>query len=274
MSTQHDGHTSNGSAAIASPMGSEVSSEAERVLGPALDPAKLPRHVAIIMDGNGRWAVGRGLPRILGHRAGADAVRRITEGACELGIQALTLYAFSWENWSRPSEEIRELMGLLEEFILSELRTLKLQHVRLRAIGRLDELPAGVLAKLRRVMDDTASEDRMTLTLALSYGGRQELLDATRRIARRVRDGQLAPEQIDEATISRHLYAPDLPDPDLVIRTSGEQRLSNFLLWESSYSELYMTPTLWPDFTKDDLVRAIADYQQRDRRFGRTHNRE
>jgi undecaprenyl diphosphate synthase len=235
-----------------------------------LDPSRVPRHVAIIMDGNGRWAVGRGLPRILGHRAGADAVRRITEAACEMGIGALTLYAFSWENWSRPSDEIRDLMGLLHEFILRELRTLRQQRIRLRAIGRLELLPANVLDELRHVAADTASHDRMTLTLALSYGARQELVDAMRSIGREIEAGRLRADQLDEALIARHLYAPDLPDPDLVIRTSGEQRLSNFLLWQASYAELYMTPTLWPDFCRDDLVAAVVAYQQRQRRFGRT----
>jgi undecaprenyl diphosphate synthase len=230
----------------------------------------LPAHVAIIMDGNGRWAVSRGLPRILGHRAGAEAVRRVTEASRALGIRTLTLYAFSWENWSRPGDEVRELMGLLHEFILRELPTLQAQQIRLRAIGRLEQLPQPVREELQRVARATAGNDRMTLTLALSYGGRQELVDAMRAIGRAIAAGRLAPEQIDEALIGAHLYAPDLPDPDLVIRTSGEQRLSNFLLWEASYAELYMTPTLWPDFGRDELLDAIRVYQQRERRFGRT----
>jgi undecaprenyl diphosphate synthase len=233
------------------------------------NPKQLPRHIAIIMDGNGRWATARGLPRILGHRAGAEAVRRISEGCCEIGIQALTLYAFSWENWSRPSEEIRELMELLDEFILGEIRALQANQIRLRAIGRLDQLPANVLKHLREVMDATAAFSRMTLTLALSYGGRQEIVDAARRLAALVARGALAPEQIDESLFARQLYQPDMPDPDLLIRTSGEQRLSNFLLWQLSYCELYVTPRLWPDFSKDDLQDAILAYQQRDRRFGR-----
>ena len=236
-----------------------------------VDSNKLPKHVAIIMDGNGRWATGRGLPRILGHRAGAEAVRRIC-GACgDLGIKALTLYAFSWENWSRPSSEIRDLMELLDEFIAQELASLRRNRIRLRAIGRLAELPQGVLTRLRDVMEQTASLDRMTLTLALSYGGRQEIVDAARRIAELVNEGRLAPAQIDEQLFARHLYAPDLPDPDLLIRTSGEQRVSNFLLWQLSYCELYVTPTLWPDFTAEHLHDAILAYQQRERRFGKTH---
>ena len=229
---------------------------------------KLPRHIAIIMDGNGRWAVARGLPRILGHRAGAATVREITETCCELGIEVLTLYAFSWENWSRPGDEIHELMTLLTEFLAQELPTLHRNRIRLRAIGRLEQLPAPVAAHLASVMAQTAAYSRMTLTLALSYGGRQEIVDAARRLATLVREGALAPGQIDEAAFARQLYAPDLPDPDLVIRTSGEQRISNFLLWQASYSEWYVTPTLWPDFAKPELLDAIDAYQKRDRRFG------
>jgi undecaprenyl diphosphate synthase len=229
----------------------------------------LPRHLAIIMDGNGRWATARGLPRVLGHRAGAAAVRRVVESCCELGVKALTLYAFSWENRDRPADEIQELMWLLDEFLRRETPTLISNEVRLRAIGRLDELPANVLARLRLVSGRTAQFQRMTLTLALRYGGRQEIVDAARRLAEQVRRGELEPGQIDEACFAAALYAPDLPDPDLLIRTSGEQRLSNFLLWQSSYTELYVTPKLWPDFSKDDLVEAIAEFERRERRFGR-----
>jgi undecaprenyl diphosphate synthase len=230
---------------------------------------KPPFHVAIIMDGNGRWATARGLPRVLGHRAGAAAVRRVVEACCEAGVGALTLYAFSWENRDRPADEIQELMRLLEEFIRRETPTLHANRVRLRCIGRLEELPAGVLAILRRVEAETAGLDRMTLTLALSYGGRQEIVDAARKLAELARLGRLAPADITEAVFAQQLYAPDLPDPDLLIRTSGEQRLSNFLLWQSSYTELYVTPKLWPDFTKDDLLEALAEYERRERRFGR-----
>ena len=232
-------------------------------------PTELPQHIAIIMDGNGRWATDRGLPRILGHRAGAVAVRRMTQTCCELGVPALTLYAFSWENWSRPDAEIQELMTLLEEFLVRETPTLHKDRVRLRAIGRLSELPAGVLARLNQVMGETARYARMTLTLALSYGGRQEIVDAARRVAQLVQEGRCRPEDIDEALFAQHLYLPDLPDPDLLIRTSGEQRISNFLLWQTSYSELYVTPRCWPDFSRNDLLEAIHAYQQRDRRFGR-----
>ena len=230
---------------------------------------KPPHHIAVIMDGNGRWARARGLPRGLGHRAGAQAVRRIVEACCDVGVKVLTLYAFSWENRDRPPAEIRELMGLLEEFIRREAPTLLANQVRLRTIGRMEELPADVVESLRRVMEQTAHGERMTLTLALGYGGRQEIVDAARRLAERVRRGELRPDQVDEAAFAQQLYAPDLPDPDLLIRTSGEQRLSNFLLWQSSYTELYVTPKLWPDFTKEDLLDAIAEYERRERRFGR-----
>ena len=235
-----------------------------------LQTSKLPRHVAIIMDGNGRWAAAQGLPRVLGHRAGAETVRRIVEAAVGIGIQALTVYAFSSENWDRPADEIRDLMGLLEEFLSLEVPNLRKQGIRLNAIGRLESLPAGPLNSLRRAIHETASGDRMTLTLALSYGGRQEIVDACRRLAEQVRAGHLKPADINEAEFARQLYTSDLPDPDLLIRTSGELRLSNFLLWQCSYTELYITPKLWPAFTKEDLLEALAEYQRRDRRFGRT----
>ena len=233
------------------------------------DAPKYPYHIAIIMDGNGRWAAARGLPRMLGHRAGAATVRRMVEACCELGVKALTLYAFSWENRDRPSDEIHELMGLLDEFIRSEAPSLHENRIRLRAIGRLDALPSGVMGHLRGVSADTALYDRLTLTLALGYGGRQEIVDAARRLAEAVQRGELAADAIDEAAFAARLYAPDLPDPDLIIRTSGEQRLSNFLLWQSSYAELYVTPTLWPDFSKEDLVEAIEEFERRERRFGK-----
>ena len=235
-----------------------------------MDDAQKPlRHIAVIMDGNGRWATARGLPRVMGHRAGAQAVQRVVEACCELGVEVLTLYAFSWENRDRPSDEVQELMALLEEFIRRETPTMLRNGVRLRAIGRLEELPSSVGESLRRAIAQTAHGDRMTLVLALSYGGRQEIVDAARRLAERVQRGELQPAAIDESRFAQHLYAPDLPDPDLLIRTSGEQRLSNFLLWQSSYTELYVTPTLWPDFTKAELVEAMAEYERRERRFGR-----
>jgi undecaprenyl diphosphate synthase len=237
-----------------------------------MDALNVPRHIAIIMDGNGRWATARGLPRVLGHRAGAQAVRRIVEACRELGVGVLTLYAFSWENRDRPREEIEELMSLLDEFIANERPTLLANGIRLRAIGRLGELSDRVIGNLRRTIDETARGGGMTLTLALSYGGRQEIVDAARRLAEQVRRGELQPDQIDEAAVEAALYTAGTPDPDLLIRTSGEQRLSNFLLWQSSYTELYMTPTLWPDFTKADLLEAIAEYERRERRFGRVQS--
>ncbi|HEX9780097.1 MAG TPA: polyprenyl diphosphate synthase [bacterium] len=229
-----------------------------------------PYHVAIIMDGNGRWAAARGLPKVLGHRAGAEAVRGVVEACAELGVRALTLYAFSWENWDRPKTEIRELMELLSEFLLRERAALLEQGIRLRAIGRLEQLPEETQTVLRRVTADTAGMTRMTLTLALSYGGRQEILDAAARLARLVRSGALAPDDITEARFAEQLYTYGLPDPDLLIRTSGERRLSNFLLWQTSYTELYVTPKMWPDFSREDLVDAFADFERRDRRYGRS----
>jgi undecaprenyl diphosphate synthase len=230
--------------------------------------AHLPAHIAIIMDGNGRWAEARRLPRLLGHRAGAEAVRRVVEACRELGIPYLTLYAFSWENWARPAAEITDLMRLLEEFIEKEIPRLQEHGIRVRTIGRLGELPASTQARVRRLVEATAGGSRMTLTLALSYGGRQEIVDAARRLAEEAQAGRLSPERIDEALVAGALYTVGMPDPDLVIRTSGEQRLSNFLLWQSSYAELYVCPKAWPDFTREDLTRAIAEFQRRERRFG------
>ncbi len=231
---------------------------------------KRPRHIAIIMDGNGRWATQQGLPRVLGHRAGVEAVRRMVEVCTEQGIEALTLYAFSCENWERPSDEIHDLMRLLDEFIEVELPMLQKNRIRLRAIGRLEMLPASTLTHLKQAIAQTSRNNGLNLILALSYGARQEIIDACRRIAQSVRDGKLTSEQIDEETIASHLYTAGLPDPDLLIRTSGEQRLSNFLLWQMSYTELYLTHKLWPDFSKADFMEALAEYDRRDRRFGKT----
>jgi len=230
----------------------------------------VPKHIAIIMDGNGRWATARGLPRVFGHKEGAVSVTRVVESCRELGVQALTLYAFSSENWSRPAMEINLLMTLLGEYLRHELPKLKKHGIRLRAIGRLEQIPDRPRRQLKEVMEITKDYQAMTLTLALSYGGRQELVDAFRRLAERVQRGTLRPEAIDEASITQSLYAPDLPDPDLIIRTSGEMRLSNFLLWQSSYAELYVTPTPWPEFSRKDLETAISAYQNRERRFGKT----
>ena len=196
-------------------------------------------------------------------------MRRIVEASCDLGIKTLTLYAFSWENRKRPVEEVHELMGLLDEFVRQEAPTMHSNHIRLRAIGRLEELPQDVTKNLRQVIAETANYSRMTLALALGYGGRQELVDAMRQLAAAAQKGILSPETINESTIREHLYAPDIPDPDLLIRTSGEQRISNFLLWQLSYAEIYVTPKLWPDFSREDLENALADYERRERRFGR-----
>jgi undecaprenyl diphosphate synthase len=229
---------------------------------------KQPVHVAIIMDGNGRWAQQRGMSRINGHRKGAEAVQRIVRACREEGIQWLTLYAFSEENWKRPSKEIQALMGLLSTYLKRELKELLENGIRLRCIGRIDKLPASTRNVLRETMSLTASNTDMQLTLALSYGGRQELADAFRAIAAEVRRGTMDPENITETLISQYLYAPDMPDPDLLIRTSGEQRISNFMLWQIAYTEFYLTPCLWPDFGKEEFLEALAEFRKRKRRFG------
>ena len=220
------------------------------------------------MDGNGRWAKGRGFERVRGHERGTTAVRDTVTECARLGVQALTLYAFSEENWSRPKREIHFLMKLLERFLVAERGTLMDNAVRLVHAGRRQRLPEGVLEKLDETVALTADNQRMTLCLAISYGSRQEITDAVRKIAEKVRAGSLLPKDIDEQTISDHLYRPDLPDPDLLIRTAGELRISNFLLWQISYAELWVTETCWPDFTKEHLHAAFAAYRQRVRRFG------
>ncbi|MDZ4198987.1 MAG: isoprenyl transferase [Kiritimatiellia bacterium] len=228
----------------------------------------VPRHVAIIMDGNGRWARERGLPRLRGHQAGADSVIAALRACKEHGVEFLTLYAFSVENWSRPRQEISGLMSLLRRFLKSREKELHENRVRLRVIGRTEDLPADIRKELRRVSKDTAAYADRQLILALSYGGRAELVDAMKTLAHRVQAGELAPGVIDEKTIAGTLYAPDVPDPDLLIRTSGEIRLSNFLLWQSSYTELYFTDVLWPDFREDQFRAALEAYARRKRRFG------
>jgi len=228
----------------------------------------IPRHVAIIMDGNGRWAKQRGLSRIRGHEAGAESVRAAMRACRDLGVKYLTLYAFSVENWVRPKAEIRGLMTLLRRFLKSDEQELHDHQIRLRIIGRLADLPANVRLELERVMKATRSYDNGNLTLALSYGGRAELADAMRAIAEEVRAGTLDPSSIDEDTVQSHLYEPALPDPDLMIRTSGEIRLSNFLLWQLSYAEFYFTDILWPDFREADFRTAIEEFSRRRRRYG------
>lgn len=227
-----------------------------------------PRHIAIIMDGNGRWAKERGLPRIKGHERGAESVRAVTEACVELGIEFLTVYAFSTENWKRPEAEVTALWALLEHFIEQETPTLMKNNVRLRAIGRLHELPASCQEALRLAIERTAANTATTLILALNYSGRAELVDATRALCAKALRGELQPDAIDTDTISRHLYTHDFPDPDLLIRTSGELRLSNFLLWQLSYTEIHVTQKLWPDFGKQDLRDAIDEFTKRSRRFG------
>jgi len=224
--------------------------------------------VAIIMDGNGRWAKDRGLPRVMGHRAGIKSVRAAVETAREHGIEVLTLYAFSIDNWKRSREEVDMLMRLLGEYLRRELPTLLKHRVGLNVIGRLEGLPSAVQAHLRMVMAKTRPGAKMILNLALNYGGRAEILDAVRQLAVDVKAGRLTPAHIDETVFSRYLYTDGLPDPDLLIRTSGELRVSNFLLWQISYTELYITPTLWPDFGRREFLAAIAEFQRRERRFG------
>ena len=237
---------------------------------PKLDPTALPRHIAIIMDGNGRWAEQQGKPRIMGHRAGVESVQDIVRAARELGIGVLTLYAFSTENWKRPPLEVQALMGLLKSFLESELATMVHNNVSLRCLGQKERIPAEVRKVLERVIQETAGNTGLILNLALSYGGRSEITQAVQAIAQKCQAGTLNPAEIDQSVLEQHLYTAGLPDPDLVIRTGGETRLSNFLLWQASYAELYFTEILWPDFRKKDLLHAILDFQKRQRRFGKT----
>lgn len=229
---------------------------------------RLPRHIAIIMDGNGRWAQLRGLPRVAGHRAGAISVRAVITESARLGIECLTLYSFSSENWKRPPDEVEELMNLYAEYLIDERDMIMQNNVRLRQIGRRDGLPDRVLTELDTTRDMSANNTGMTLCLALNYSARCELVDATRAITRKVHNGELSEDQIDEQCISDHLYTAGLPDPDLLVRTAGERRLSNFMLWQVSYAELYVTSVLWPEFRKENLHQAIFDFARRERRFG------
>jgi undecaprenyl diphosphate synthase len=229
---------------------------------PALDPHKIPQHIAIIMDGNGRWARKRGMPRLFGHRAGLESVRETVRTCKEVGVGTLTLYAFSSENWSRPSLEVRGLMRLLQEFLRKEIDELHENGVQLRAIGRIEALPSAAKKELARAIELTARNRKLVLNLALNYGGRQEIVDACNRAVREHRG------PIDEKSLGACLYTAGSPDPDLLIRTSGEMRISNFLLWQLAYTELYVTDVLWPEFRKPHLYAAIADYQRRHRRFG------
>jgi len=230
----------------------------------------LPRHLAVIMDGNGRWAKQKGMLRAFGHENGTKAVREIVEASAELGIQNLTLYAFSTENWNRPKIEVQTLMNLLVSSLKKEIKTLQDNNIKLLAIGNLSALPKKAHKELLEVIDNTQSNNKMTLVLALSYGSREEILNTVKKIAVKVKNNIISPENIDESVINEHLYTQNLPDVDLLIRTSGEQRISNFLLWQIAYAELYFTETLWPDFNKQNLYEAIIEYQKRERRFGKT----
>jgi undecaprenyl diphosphate synthase len=228
----------------------------------------VPVHIAVTMDGNGRWARSRGLGRTEGHKAAETSIREAVEWCGEKGVRFLTLFAFSTENWTRPRAEVAVIMSLLSSFIRRNLPELQRQRVRVRAAGRIEALPRRALADLRRAMEETAGNDGLTLVLALNYGGRSEILDAVRSIAADAASGRVAPESIDESLFASRLYLPDVPDPDLMIRTSGEQRISNFLLWQSAYSELWFPEVLWPDFRKKHLDEALAVFESRSRRFG------
>ena len=235
-----------------------------------LNPLKLPRHVAIIMDGNGRWAKKRGLTRIVGHRKGIESVRDIVRTSRELGIKWLTLYAFSEENWIRPKYEINALMKLLTRYLKIELKEMLDNGIRLLSIGQTEKLPPEVQGTLWRTIEKTAHNKEMTLILALSYGGRQEIVWAVKNMLKDIEKGILNVKQITEERLSNYLYTSNIPDPDLIIRTSGEYRISNFLLWQIAYTEIFTTPTLWPDFHRERYLEALLDYQKRERRFGST----
>ena len=245
-----------------------MSSNAAGSAEPILDKKKLPRHVAIIMDGNGRWARKRLLNRVNGHERGSETVRDIVRACRELGISILTLYAFSTENWQRPKLEVQALMTLLERFLSSEEKELMENGIRLNAIGEIERLPDRVFRKVQDVMALTRDNEGMLLNLALSYGGRAEIVRMVQSISEEVSDGRMMPADITEETVSSHLYTASIPDPDLLIRTSGEMRISNFLLWQIAYSEIYITNTLWPDFDREEFLKILMDYQRRERRFG------
>jgi undecaprenyl diphosphate synthase len=231
---------------------------------------RLPNHIAIIMDGNGRWAKQKGLVRVIGHENGTKAVRETVEASAELGIKNLTLYAFSTENWNRPKLEVQTLMRLLVKSLKKEIKTLQDNNIKLSAIGCLDDLPKKAFQELSDVIEKTKNNKNMTLTLALSYGSREEIVNVIKELSVKVKNNIISPESIDESIINKHLYTQNLPDVDLLIRTSGEQRISNFLLWQIAYAELYFTDILWPDFKKENLYEALINYQNRERRFGKT----
>jgi undecaprenyl diphosphate synthase len=246
-----------------------IARDREAALLEAVRAQPIPEHVAIIMDGNGRWATGRGLPRIAGHREGVKAARTIVRAADALGLRFLTLYAFSTENWSRPLDEVSMLMNLLERSVHAELPEFMARNARLRVLGQTRRVPVGVRRGIDHVVHETRNNTGLTVLMAFNYGGRDELLDAFRTLARQVQAGELKPEDITEKELSGALYTADVPDPDLLIRTSGEMRISNFLLWQIAYTELLVTPVLWPDFGASDLFQAVAEFQKRTRRFGK-----
>jgi undecaprenyl diphosphate synthase len=243
--------------------------KAPEMLARIRENGAIPRHVAIIMDGNGRWARERNLPRPLGHRSGMKSVREVVEGAIEVGVDVLSLFAFSQENWQRPVTEIQALMSLLEEYIAREADELAAQGVRVRVLGDLARLTPPAAAAAAQLMERTAHNDRLLLNLFISYGSRAEIVRAAQQLAEEVRTGRMAAGDIDEDAMAERLYTAGVPDPDLLIRTSGEQRISNFMLWQVAYAELYMSPVLWPNFRRQELYAAILDFQNRDRRFGR-----
>src|SRR5438034_9921599 len=251
---------------------SELEHRSEEELQSLLIPDLLPRHIAIIMDGNGRWAAQRGLPRMAGHTEGIKSVREMITLCRDLGIKALTIYAFSQENWKRPASEINALMSLLEWYLQMEMEALIEKGARFRAIGRVNSLPESALAWVKTVERGTAHCDKLNLTVALSYGGRSESVDAVRRLANHVRQGRIEPDAIDESLLEGYLSTHVLPDPDLLIRTSGETRISNFLLCQLAYAEMYFTPNLWPDFRRREALLALLEYQRRERRFGQTRD--
>jgi len=233
-----------------------------------LDKEKIPQHIAVIMDGNGRWAQKRGFPRIAGHRAGIEPIRKIVNIALRIGVKNLTLYAFSTENWKRAPQEVEGLMRLIQDFLWQETLKMHEKNVRVNAIGHLDKLPAAVYQELKKSKQLTEKNDALTVNFALNYGGRSEIISATKKIAAQVKEKKISLEEIDEKTFANYLFTKDLPDPELMIRTSGEVRLSNFLLWQLAYAEFWITPILWPDFKEQDFLQAILVYQGRDRRFG------
>ena len=247
----------------------EKRSISEKDLLKAIDPDKLPRHVAVIMDGNGRWAQKRFLPRVAGHRVGLRSVHEVVEAASDIGIEVITLYAFSTENWRRPKDEVSALMRLLVEFLRLELKEMCSKNVRFRSIGKIPDLPEAVRRELDHACKTTQNNNGLIVNIALSYSGRSELVNAVGKIVREVQKGNIREEDVNEELISSHLYTADLPDPDLLIRTSGELRISNFLLWQLAYAEIVVTDVLWPDFRRREFFQSILDYQKRERRFGK-----